>query len=112
MVKHESIFVEEMSKEYTIHIGQSAQENENIIRSANPNDLWFHLDGMSGPHIIIHTQGDSIPKRHFTILGTLFRTYKRGLSSRFTVIYTEVRNVKLTNVLGSVLTRNVKTIKF
>ena len=36
----------------TYLIGQNANENDQLIRSANENDLWFHSDGLPSCHII------------------------------------------------------------
>lgn len=98
--------------DYTLLIGKNKFENEEMIKTSSPNDLWFHLDNLSSPFIILQTGGDSIPKKYLNYIGTLFRDYKNGLPSRYTVIYTEIKNVKLTNVTGTVIPVKLKYIKY
>jgi predicted ribosome quality control (RQC) complex YloA/Tae2 family protein len=105
------IYVDENLREYTVLIGQSQMENDSIIRSSNQNDTWFHLDKISGPHIIFQNNGDKIPKRYFNQIASLFPQYKSKLQNRYSVIYTEVKNVKLTNIAGQVNVSNTKIIK-
>lgn len=111
-MKKLSINVPENDQEYVILVGQNAQQNDFILRNSSPNDLWFHLDNVSSAFIILQCQGDPVPKRYLNYIGTLFRDYKNGLPSRYTVIYTEVKNVKLTNVMGTVIPSKTKVIKY
>jgi predicted ribosome quality control (RQC) complex YloA/Tae2 family protein len=105
------IFVHETNKEYTVFIGKNKNENDLIIKNSHPNDLWFHLQGVSSPHIVLQTQGDTIPKRYISQIVHLFPLHKSGLGSRFNVIYTEIKNIKLTNVPGTVIPSKIKIIK-
>jgi len=41
-----------------ILVGQSAAENDALCAAAEPNDLWFHLEGDSSPHIILQCAGE------------------------------------------------------
>lgn len=111
-MKSINVEVDELGKTYTLLIGNNKFENEEIIKASSPNDLWFHLDNVSSPFIILQTGGDKIPKRYLNYVGTLFRNYKNGLPSRYTVIYTEIGNVKLTNVMGTVIPTKLKYIKY
>jgi predicted ribosome quality control (RQC) complex YloA/Tae2 family protein len=36
----------------TFYVGQNANENDNLIDSADENDLWFHCDALPSCHII------------------------------------------------------------
>lgn len=107
----ELVWIEELDREYTLWIGKNARENEEIIRMSNGDSLWFHLENISGPHMILETEGEPIPKRYINMVASKFRLHKKGLGKNYRVIYTEVKNVGLTNVLGSVTTKNTRTIK-
>lgn len=98
-------------KEYTLFIGKNAQGNNNIIKLSNQNDIWFHIDNISGPHIILNNNGDMIPKRYLNHIASMFKEYKTNLSNKYVVIYTEVKNVKLTSTLGQVIVSKTKKIK-
>ena len=38
---------------YTVWIGTSAADNWQMIQSAEPDDIWFHLEGVPSCHIIL-----------------------------------------------------------
>ena len=105
------IYVEENDKEYTICVGENKNENDEIIKMSNQDDTWFHLDNISGPHIILKNNGDRIPKRYLNNIAGLFSQYKSNLPHRYNVIYTLIKNVKLTNIQGQVNVTNTKLIK-
>jgi predicted ribosome quality control (RQC) complex YloA/Tae2 family protein len=109
-MKTESLFIEETGKEYAVVIGRNNVENSDIIRSSSQNDTWFHLESFSGPHIILKNNGDDIPKKYFKEIGVLFQKYKTGLPSRYKVIYTTVKNIKLTSKPGTVTTSNTNVL--
>ena len=110
-MKRISIHVEENDKTYDLLIGQSQRENDQILRACEQNDTWFHLENDSSPHFILQNGGENIPKRYFNQIASLFREYKNNLPNKYSVIYTELKNVKLTNVPGQVTTTNTKLIK-
>jgi predicted ribosome quality control (RQC) complex YloA/Tae2 family protein len=94
------------NKDYQISIGRNALENDQIIRSSNPLDIWFHYYNISGPHIVIHSNGDKIPNKAIKNIGRLLFEYKR-VPRNTKVIYTQIRHVKCTKVPGMVTTSNV-----
>lgn len=109
-MKIEQLIIDE--RIYDIVIGQSQLENDIIIKQSQQNDIWFHLDKLSGPHIILRSNGDEIPKRYLNYIGSLFPQYKHGLSKHYTVIYTTIKNVKLTSTPGKVTVSKTKKILF
>jgi len=110
-MKSVELFIEESEKTYTILIGTDKYNNDQIIKDSDQNDTWFHLDKMTGPHIILKNNGDKIPKKYLNQIAVMFQQYKSNLSSKYNVIYTTVKNVKLTNVPGQVNVTNTKLIK-
>ena len=98
-------------KEYIILIGRNAQDNENIIKMSHPEDLWFHLKTVSSPHIILQSGGDIISKRYLHEIANKLFQYKPKVPKSEHVIYTEIKNVKLTKTLGSVITKNTRVLK-
>lgn len=96
---------------YKIIIGNNKNENDTIIKNASPLDTWFHLENISGPHIILKNNGEKIHKRYYKYICSLFKQYKNGLPSNYNVIYTEIKNVCLTEIPGTVITKNTKLLK-
>lgn len=97
---------------YDILIGKNAIGNEHIIKISHPNSIWMHLNNISSPHLILQSNGDTIPKRHLNQIAKMLFTYKHNVPKNCNVIYTLVKNVKLTKTPGTVIPKNVKLIKF
>lgn len=113
-MKSISIYVDEWDEEVELIIGQNKTENDSLIRASQQNDLWFHLENMSGPHFVLklHDKDSKIPKKYLNKIGGMFPEYKSGLSSNYHVIYTEIQNVKLTKEPGTVIPKKTKRLKF
>jgi predicted ribosome quality control (RQC) complex YloA/Tae2 family protein len=112
-------------------IGQNANENFKIIDDANNdtmndamndamNDsnkfyMWFHIDGYPSCHVVCSIP-DNLSKKD------LLKVIKRGAlcckehskyrtEKSVSVIYTYLKNVTKTDVIGTVITTNTKSIK-
>jgi predicted ribosome quality control (RQC) complex YloA/Tae2 family protein len=110
IMKRETVIIND--KEYTILIGQNANENDQIIKMSNQNDIWFHFENISGPHIVLCSDGDTIPKRYLNEVACKLFLYKQKAPKNQNVIYTQIKNVKLTDIPGLVKTKNLNVIKF
>jgi predicted ribosome quality control (RQC) complex YloA/Tae2 family protein len=102
-----------ISHAITYHVGENAEENEEIIDAANADDLWFHGQGFSSCHVIVNVAGlnlDKKQKRQIVTQGAvLCKQYcKYSYMSDLAIIYTEVKNVQKTNIKGTVVTDKVK----
>ncbi len=54
----------ESSDGYTIYVGRSAGQNEQVtFRLGAPDDLWLHARGVPGAHVIIKSGGREVPER-------------------------------------------------
>lgn len=109
-MKQETIYIEENDKDYKILIGQNAKENDLVIKNSSQNDIWFHLETSSSPHIVLQSNGDVVPKKYIKHVASLLFVYKSKAPVQ-KVMYTEIKNVSLTKTPGSVITKNTKTIK-
>jgi predicted ribosome quality control (RQC) complex YloA/Tae2 family protein len=48
---------------YTILVGRNARQNEEVtFKRAAPDDLWLHVRGRPGPHVIIKSGGQTVPE--------------------------------------------------
>jgi len=99
---------------YICNIGRFAQENWNLIDESNENDLWFHLDDISSPHVILKTNNinkNKISKNVIKACAIYCKQYSKLKSNNnVSVIYTEIKNITKTNIVGSVITTNIKKI--
>lgn len=105
-------YLEIEDKVYPILIGRNAKGNEQIIKMSHPESLWFHINNISSAHIILDTKGEDIPKRYINQTALKLFEYKKNIPKNANVIYTKVKYVKLTNILGTVIPTNTKLLKF
>lgn len=114
-----------MTIEYII--GQNASENFKIIddamndqqddakNDANNNYMWFHIDGYPSCHVLCNIPNNLSKKDFLKVIkrGALcckeHSKYKSEKS--VSVIYTYLKNVTKTDVIGTVITSNTKSIK-
>lgn len=98
-------------KLYDLYIGKNAKGNEEIIKKCHPESLWFHINNISSAHIILESKGDDIPKRCLIQIAKILLETKNNRPNNVNVVYTQVKNVKLTKQLGTVIPSRTKLIK-
>lgn len=62
-------------------VGQTAQENHDIIDAAAPTDLWFHVTGRPSCHVIAH-----VPEEVFGLASKARRDALRKISKQGAVL--------------------------
>jgi predicted ribosome quality control (RQC) complex YloA/Tae2 family protein len=99
---------------YTIRVGGSAEENWNLIDRSKQNDIWFHVDGMPSCHVVLEMPDKNKPPNR-SVIKYCAILCKNGSKSKdmnkVSIIYTKIKNVKKSDVTGSVTTKNTKVIK-
>jgi predicted ribosome quality control (RQC) complex YloA/Tae2 family protein len=98
------------NKDYDIYIGKNALGNEEIIKLSHPESLWFHLEDVSSCHIILENKGDKIPKEYIRKVGKMIYLYKKNIPPYTKIIYTNIKNIKLTNIIGTVILMNERKL--
>jgi len=115
-MKLETRYIAPLGLEIEFKIGQNAHDNFSVIESAEPIDLWFHIEDQSSCHVVatippsiefdkkqlmyIIKQGAILCKQH-----SRYKSQKK-----VSVIYTTIQNISLTNIPGTVNTQNTKTV--
>lgn len=84
---------------FDIYVGKNNKQNDELtLRFAKGCDIWLHTKQIPGSHVIIVTDGKSVPDSTLTQAATLAAYYSKGqTSSLVPVDYTEKRNVKKPN---------------
>lgn len=99
---------------FQIYVGKNNRQNEYLtLRSANRDDIWFHVQNMPGSHVIIKKDNKEIPITTLEEAAILAAYYSKGKnSSNVAVDYTERKHVKkIRNAKpGMVTYDNFKTI--
>ena len=48
---------------YEVLVGESARDNDRLtFKVARPTDLWLHVAGVPGSHVIVRSGGDDVPR--------------------------------------------------
>ena len=115
-MKTEVYFLKNLARDITFMVGTNAQDNFAVIDSADPDDVWFHVKDLPSCHVVAKIPDDVDSKKE------LLSIIKRGAiickqHSKYTstqnleIVYTRIKNVKKTNVPGSVLLDTSSSVK-
>ena len=109
----EEVFVFK-SQEYTILIGQSREENAELVNTSDSENIWFHVANSPSSHVILKTtcKIKEIPLQVIKRCACLCKSHSKSKSTpKCDIIYTKIENVESTNVIGQVNTDSSK-LKF
>lgn len=112
MVVVETISRDEV--EITFRLGKNAIENHKLIDDADPNDLWFHLDGFPSGHCILEVNRiNDIDSIDIIYAANLVKSHSKlkNHNKKLKVIYTNVGNLKKGKAKGEVIMLNLKRVK-
>lgn len=96
-------------RNHTIIIGKNADENEDIISNADPEDYWLHLADYPSPHIIVKNPTKN--KIHHKILKQA--AYQVKINSKYRKLHrvdvtvTKIKHLKSTNKPGTVILNQI-----
>lgn len=109
-----NIFIPSLEREILYSIGKNAKDNFRIIDMSNENDIWFHLEDYPSSHIIAHiSELPKLNKKQFRQIikqGAVLCKQKSKCYDKTNVNYTIIKNITKTDIIGTVLTSNLKTI--
>ncbi len=80
----------------TVRVGRNNKQNDELTGNADRNELWFHIKGFHGSHVILTPNGDEEPTdRDYneSLMLAAYYSEKRG-SRNVEVDYTRVRHLK------------------
>lgn len=84
---------------YHMYVGKNNLQNDELtFQTARGNDWWFHAKGAPGSHVIVQTNGDTLPDRTFEEAARLAAYYSsnRG-ADKVEIDYVEKKHVKKPN---------------
>jgi len=99
---------------YAVFVGRNAAQNEEVtFQRANPEDLWLHVRGRPGAHVVIKSEGRPVPEdvvEQAAALAAYYSSVRR--SERVHVDVTERRFLKRARGSrpGMVTYRNERTL--
>jgi len=99
---------------FAIWIGRNATDNDRLLRAAAPNDIWMHVDGHAGSHVIVRRgSADTVPQTVRLHAARLAATNSKARTERrVQVTVTEVKHVRKPKgaPAGLVHVRNTDTL--
>ena len=99
----------------TFYIGENAADNDNVVKSGNDNDLWFHAMDYPSSHVLaIMPENYTKKEKSYIIkIGSQLckqHTSKLQKEKHVAITYTRKKHVRLTNIPGTVLIDQSNTI--
>ncbi|EIN12175.1 cytoplasmic protein [Punctularia strigosozonata HHB-11173 SS5] len=103
----------------TLYMGKDKHENEDLIKFAWPQDVWFHVDKLSSAHVYLRMpEGmtwDAIPEPLLIDCAQLVKanSIEGNKKDNIVIIYTPADNLKKTGdmAIGQVSFHNDKKVK-
>lgn len=122
LIKEKTVFRKSKSKPefkkivyegFTILVGKNNKQNEKLVRISNKNDIWLHVHEMPGAHVVIKTNGQTVPRKILEFAAAIAAYHSKArFSSKVPVDYTPIKNVHKPkgSPPGMVLYTNYETI--
>lgn len=80
---------------YRVLCGRNNLQNDMLtFKIADKGDLWFHVKGVPGSHVILVCGGEEPPEADYTEAAEIAATYSSATAELVAVDYTRVKNVK------------------
>lgn len=80
---------------FRIYAGRNNLQNDRLVRSSAPDDLWLHTQKYHSSHVVIRTEGRKVPDEVLGFAASVCARYSDGRSGdKIPVDYCEVRFVK------------------
>ncbi|KAL1744071.1 hypothetical protein HDZ31DRAFT_39481 [Schizophyllum fasciatum] len=103
----------------TLYMGRDKVENEDLIKYAWPQDIWFHVDKLSSAHVYLRMPDgmswEDIPQALLTDCAQLVKanSIEGNKKENLTIIYTPADNLKKTGdmAVGQVSFHNDKRVR-
>ncbi len=79
----------------TLLVGRNNLQNDHLtFKVASKDDLWFHVKGIPGSHVILVTDGEEPTDRDYTEAASIAAYYSKATGDLVAVDYTRVKNIK------------------
>jgi predicted ribosome quality control (RQC) complex YloA/Tae2 family protein len=79
---------------YKVMVGRNAKENQALLELARANDIWMHVRGIPGSHVIIRTDKQNLPESLLQAAAKLCVDFSTDIPGNYEVDYTKRKFVK------------------
>jgi predicted ribosome quality control (RQC) complex YloA/Tae2 family protein len=91
MEPYQSFFIDG----FKIMLGRDERENIYLLEHSKANDFWFHLQGRTSAHVIVHNTKKELPPYIIEEASKICAKFSSDTGGIFIVDYTQRRNVKI-----------------
>ncbi len=99
---------------FKVLIGRNNTQNDSLtFHKAAKTDLWFHVKDLPGSHVVLVTNGETVPEDTINKTASIAAFYSKGKDSGKTAVdYTYIKYVKRmpNSTPGHVIFTHHKTI--
>ena len=100
---------------YVFLIGKNKHENFDIIDGSLETDIWFHVEHEPSCHVLLKNINNynlhDIPRQVIKHGVYLCKINSKTKTKRTSIMYTPLKNVKKTKVVGQVIVTNYWTME-
>ena len=92
-----------------VMLGRSQKSNEEVLRAARAQDIWFHLQNIASAHVVVVSNKQQLPQSVIERAARLCASFSVSQSGTYAVDYVKRREVR-PETGSRVLYNNYKTI--
>lgn len=79
---------------FTVLAGRNNMENDRLVRSSKPNDIWLHAKSYHSCHVVVRTESKKVPDSVLSFAAQICARYSDGKGDKVAVDYCEIKNVR------------------
>ena len=101
------------NNEYNLLIGTNKHENFQLIDECVETDIWFHVENEPSCHVILKNDGQmrDIPKQVIKRGAYLCKINSKAKTQKeCSIMYTQLKNITKTKVIGQVNVTHYKVV--
>lgn len=102
------------TENYIIKCGQNQNENDHILRTSSDESLWFHLDKLPSPHVVMEkiNMDYEWTVNDYNLAASVCKMNSKAKNWTVNVIMTKISKLKFCDIMGQVsIIGKVKKIK-
>tara|TARA_B100000902_G_scaffold398720_1_gene466568 strand:- start:5806 stop:6141 length:336 start_codon:yes stop_codon:yes gene_type:complete len=89
-------------------IGENAKDNWEVLKLSQQNWLWFHLDNLSSPYVVLSLPLNKLKKynnwkKYINYGALLCKNYSKYSNKKVNVIWTTCKNVSFGQKIGEAI---------
>ena len=80
--------------DFAVYAGRSNLQNDRLVRSSAPDDIWLHARQLHSAHVVIRTNGRKVPERVLAYAAAICAKYSAGKGDKIPVDWCRIKYVR------------------